>query len=93
MDFNLDALLDITTEYLDSQNLNKYLPKGGEVNSQLIADQIVADINNGTLGELPKDLDGDLFKAYDLWDLVCYLKKRYNLNLRYEVIYTYWLSE
>lgn len=89
---NLDELLDITTEYLDSQNLSKYLPGNSEMDAKLIAEQIVLDINNGTLDKLPKDLDGELFKAYDLWDLVYYLKKRYNLDFREEVTYTYWLS-
>ena len=90
---SLDELLDITTDYLDSQNLDKYIPGNSEVDSQLIAEQMALDIANGVLDKLPNKLNGDLFKAYDLWDLVCYLKRRYDLNLREELVYTYWLSK
>ena len=94
IEHNLDELLDITTGYLNSQDLDRYIHGSGkEMDAEIISRQIVADIENGTLDELPPELEGNLFYAYDLWDLVCYLRRRYDLNIREEVFYKYYISE
>ena len=91
--YNLDELLDITTEYLARQDLEKYLPADdAEIDMADIAGEITADIGNGLLDPLPSELKGDLFYAYDLWDLTVYLRNRYNLDVREEVVYTYYLK-
>lgn len=91
--YNLDELLDITTEYLTGQDLEKYLPTDdAEIDMTAIAGKITADIGNGLLDPLPPELKGDLFYAYDLWDLTVYLRNRYNLAVREEVVYTYYLK-
>ena len=94
IEHNLDELLDITTSYLDSQDVSRYLPAdGNSLDAEVLAEQMVKDIEQGILDELPPELRGNLFYAYDLWDLVCYFRRRYDLNIREEVFYKYYLSE
>lgn len=93
-EYTFDDLLDITTGYLNSQDLDRYIPGNGkEMDAEIISGQIVADIENGTLDELPPELEGNLFHTYDLWDFVYYFRKRYDLKLREEIQYKYWLSD
>ena len=91
--YDLDRLLDITTDYLDHQDLLRYLPTGNEeVEMSTIAARITEDIGRALLDPLPPELNGTLFYAYDLWDLTVYLRNRYHLNSREELVYTYYLK-
>ena len=91
--YDLDRLLDITTDYLDHQDLLRYLPTGDdEFEMSEVAANITTDIGMALLDPLPPELQGNLFYAYDLWDLTVYLRNRYHLNLREELVYTYYLK-
>ena len=86
-----DELLDITTEYLDGVDFDKYVESEGQIDMDEVKDRLLEDFNAGNLPELPSELEGDIFKAYDLWDLAVYLRERYNKDTRVETYYKYYL--
>lgn len=91
MEYDLDYLLDKTENYLNGVDLSGYIPRV-KTDVQEIANAIVADLSDGTLPALPLELEGNLFKAFDIWDLTVYLRKRYNLQTEEECVWRYWVE-
>lgn len=93
MEYTLDELLDITAEYLDKVDFTGYFEKDAETNMEDVQTKLLDDFNQGNLPELPEALDNNIFKVFDLWDLTVYLRNRYNMFLREELYYIYYLSD
>lgn len=90
MEYTLDELLDITEDYLNKLDFTSYFDfsSKNEIKVQDIIDDLNDKMNKGQLPPLPEALEGNLFKAFDIWDFTYYLKKVYHLNYREEVTYT-----
>lgn len=92
MEHTYDELLEITTLYLNQIDFTAYLNVGSDTNVEDIKMGLLSDLKAGKLPELPEALDGDLFKAFDLWDLTVYVRDRYLMNYRIETIENFYVS-
>ena len=89
MNYNYDELLDITEEYLDTLDLSGFLPDEGIEDMDDVAKDLDDAFKSGKFPLMPEALEGNIFKAFDTWDLTFYLKNRYNLDLQIDTIYKY----
>lgn len=93
MNYNYDELLDITEEYLNTLDLSEFLPDEGIEDMDDVAQRLKSACEAGKFPPMPEALEGNIFKAFDTWDLTVYLKNRYNLVLQIDTIYKYWISK
>ena len=92
MEYTFDDLLDITAKYLDQIDFTDYIKVGEETNVEDVKMALLSDLKAGKLPELPEPLEGDLFKAFDLWDFAVYIRNIYQMYCRIETIEHYYLS-
>ena len=93
MEYTYDDLLDITAEYFDQIDFTGYFASEGETDVDKLREKLVEDYDKGLHPRLPGALEGDMFKAFDTWDLTVYLRNRYNMFSRIETYYHYYLQD